>query len=508
MVAVHLSSVFSGLRGLFQGSSTRGHLASVPEESTTGFTDAFSPPLNSYRESIRSVSIVCSEWRVRSTLSDQSRSTDSSDSGASRSNTSSYSSASVGAADLGTSELTKIAHRMVSDGYTQRMVRAFHTLSLTKTIAPHPSLKNWFIELDVDWVLDSRLQLRLKGASANWLQELVKRWIRALTIIVSSINEVNLATRRWRTHEALAIARFGKASISAMLVVVGTILDAIEEDKLQVVLHMYMCVSSASYMSMMPVVPLEAQCISDEVSILLKTEENMLIQAVSSTMMDIKMLPKYDSWAMENIARSGGGIDCKIRFLVNGILSMRIAYASTLVSAQSQNTVKLCDAIDDTINYLKDELQRKSDLFQDPSLGCIFLLNNSYFVAQVMSQSHPSGIKLTPECKKYMDFYLLSWGHVLSCIPKYHSPGLLRRWINTSPLAKFESSFHKTYQTQKFWKVPDPRLRDALRRAIIERVISGYHDYLKEQPALAEQVSRGSSSPQVLEEMLGELFEG
>ena len=108
-----------------------------------------------------------------------------------------------------------------------------------------------------------------------------------------------------------------------------------------------------------------------------------------------------------------------------------------------------------------------------------------------------------------MDGYLdASWGHVVSCIPKSRSPGLIRGWINTRSLAKFESAFHETYQAQKLWKVPDPRLRDVLRRAIIERVIPGYRDYLKEHPLLEKQASDGSSSPEVLEEMLAELFEG
>uniref|UniRef100_A0A8R7VAJ6 Exocyst subunit Exo70 family protein n=1 Tax=Triticum urartu TaxID=4572 RepID=A0A8R7VAJ6_TRIUA len=182
---------------------------------------------------------------------------------------------------------------------------------------------------------------------------------------------------------------------------------------------------------------------------------------------------------------------------------MRKACALTLNSAQSQCTVKLRDAIDETIDYLKDQLLSDSRISSDPSLRSMFLLNNSNFVAQLL------GIELTTECEKYKDFYLhFSWAHVLSYIQNWNSPGLLRRWVHTSPLAKFKSAFHKMYQTQKFWKVPDPQLRDALRRAIIERVISRYRDYLKEHPELAEQVSRGSNSPEVLEEMLGELFEG
>ena len=114
------------------------------------------------------------------------------------------------------------------------------------------------------------------------------------------------------------------------------------------------------------------------------------------------------------------------------------------------------------------------------------------------SRQH-SGLELTPDCEKHMNNYLdVSWGHVLSCIPKLIFHGPLQRWKNTSSLAKFESAFHKTYQAQKFWKVPEPQLRDALRKAITERVVSSYRDYLKEHPELAEHVSRGSSTREVL----------
>lgn len=58
-------------------------------------------------------------------------------------------------------------------------------------------------------------------------------------------------------------------------------------------------------------------------------------------------------------------------------------------------------------------------------------------------------------------------------------------------LILIHSCYKKTYLLQSLpghdhSKVPNPLLRDALRRAIIERVISGYRDYLKEQPELAE----------------------
>jgi hypothetical protein len=65
----------------------------------------------------------------------------------------------------------------------------------------------------------------------------------------------------------------------------------------------------------------------------------------------------------------------------------------------------------------------------------------------------------------------------------------------------------KTYEVQKFWKVPDPNLREVLRRAVTEKVVSGLTEYLGETNDTIR--APGSSfTPQELEDMLQELFEG
>lgn len=91
-----------------------------------------------------------------------------------------------------------------------------------------------------------------------------------------------------------------------MLAFVDTVVAIVhifKEDKLQAVLHTYMCVSSASYdMFMIPLVSLEVQGSLDEISVLLEKKENRLIHAISSTMMNMRRLLIDDygnSWAIE-----------------------------------------------------------------------------------------------------------------------------------------------------------------------------------------------------------------
>uniref|UniRef100_A0ACD5YUU6 Uncharacterized protein n=1 Tax=Avena sativa TaxID=4498 RepID=A0ACD5YUU6_AVESA len=465
------------------------------------------------------------------------------------SNISGYSagSASAGTVDLGADELAQIAHTMVIDGYTQRMVQAFNKHGGEQDRA----LETWFAELDINWVLQLRERKEFwqqaplyGGISSLRLQELAERWIRALTVIIASIKELAVAV-----HDAAAVRRFGKASISAMLVFVDAIVYVHSTEKLQTILHMYICISNASYdMLKMDTISPGAQWIFDEIAVLVERKEDTLIGSMSATMWHVKSIlmkgddelcPTMDykegnknverldySWSIE-IMQGGGDVHRITRLMVDYIVLMRKSQISTQHSARSQNIGKLHDLIDDTMDYLKDLLLTKSKLCSDPSLGYLFLLNNYYFLLQVSEPSLSSDLhlklppesdlvrwcahhlKLTPECEKYIDSYLdVSWGHVLSCIQKSNFHGPLRCRFKTSALAKFQSDFYKTYRTQKFWKVPDPQLRSLLRERIRKRVISGYCDFLQEYPELEKHVSGGSNSPKIYEEMLGQLFEG
>ena len=67
------------------------------------------------------------------------------------------------------------------------------------------------------------------------------------------------------------------------------------------------------------------------------------------------------------------------------------------------------------------------------------------------------------------------------------------------------TEFEKTYVSQKLWKVPDPELRRVLRTTIVDRVISVFIKFLEDGGVSA---SRVVVSPESLQEMLEELFEG
>jgi len=109
---------------------------------------------------------------------------------------------------------------------------------------------------------------------------------------------------------------------------------------------------------------------------------------------------------------------------------------------------------------------------------------------------------LTRRIDDYINGYLsVSWVPVLRCLRDPATPCCFAR--TSSPLTKLESTFHKTCATQKLWKVPDPDMRKRMRKAIAEKVIPVFTQFLEDN-----SVSTPGFTPKKLEEMLGELFEG
>ncbi|KAM3298631.1 hypothetical protein ACQJBY_040221 [Aegilops geniculata] len=261
-----------------------GPLAAVPEGGTDG--SAAPPPRGLYRDWIRTVPVSGPQRRstMRPTIFGHSGSSYSTASSSCPSNNNSgYSSGSASAVALeylgSQEELTRIARQMVSDGYTRRMVQAFHDASSAfkhgGSPAPDHALDNWFSELDVDWVLqihdEQGLRRLLQDKPATTTRDLADKWIRALTIIAASITELLFAF-----HTTPAVALFGKASITEMLGVVDVIITVLKADKLQVVLDMFICVCGASHIISPVMIAREAQSLLDDTIILPVTLYGMI----------------------------------------------------------------------------------------------------------------------------------------------------------------------------------------------------------------------------------------
>ncbi|CAN6215565.1 unnamed protein product [Urochloa humidicola] len=180
--------------------------------------------------------------------------------------------------------------------------------------------------------------------------------------------------------------------------------------------------------------------------------------------------------------------------------------AASLHLTQPKNMSPLTDLIMETVHSLEEKIESESLSFHDHSLKFLFLINNSYFMWQQLHTNRlldvPRMTALALKIDDYIKSYVqVSWTPVLKCLNNNRAPCCFTIY---SPLHRFESEFQKTYRAQKLWKVPDPKLRKRLRKAIIEEVVPGITEFLEDNSS----ISNPEVSPEKLEEMLEELFEG
>jgi hypothetical protein len=134
----------------------------------------------------------------------------------------------------------------------------------------------------------------------------------------------------------------------------------------------------------------------------------------------------------------------------------------------------------------------------DESRIFLLVINNFHYLLQQFP-GFPMP-ELPGKIYDYINTYIrLSWAPVLRCL---HNP-TTHCFSRRTPLQKFESNFHKTYTAQKLWKVPDPEMRKRMRKAIVEEVIPGFTEFLKD-----DTISNPRITPQVMKKMLQGLFQG
>ncbi|CAL4982365.1 unnamed protein product [Urochloa decumbens] len=390
-------------------------------------------------------------------------------------------------------------------------------------------VERWFSELGVGWVLDladdpsAGTSLLRTQPQRNSLTE---KWIRALTLLEGRFVEGE--------HDAPApvlFARFVEAAVLKMLPFVDALLlasadpdaatdtadatngaQAPSERKLQTLMDVRDAVFRTS-------VEMEAQRSSGELVLsLLSAKKQGLDEVVWNTMEEVRtsILNNNDDdneWGIQT--RQGSPDICKVtRSLVTYIKCLTVDYwrlnSIVRTAAKLGNHVPPDNKTDpvytlmvDTVSSLQVSLAKRSESFPNHSLRFLFLINNTHFIWQQLHSLHRIKYHvatLTPKIEDYIQNYLqVSWEPVLSCLHN-DTPRCFR---TNSALPKFDSKFQKIYTAQKLWKVPDPKLRTRLRKAIVEKVVPGLTRYLEDN-----NVTNPGVTSQEREEMLLELFEG
>ncbi|CAL4995329.1 unnamed protein product [Urochloa decumbens] len=362
------------------------------------------------------------------------------------------------------------------------------------------ALERWLSELGVGWVLGLAADAPSAGTSLLHLT-LTERWIWALTEITGS-----------------TVRFVGNRPLSGWSAA-GDPLDAANEahaplgSKLQILMDVRDAVSSASigidlcFQSWDSLVDMETQRRSGEVLSILSAKEQRLDEAVWNTMEEgssdtckvTRSLITYikslwdDYWRVNHIVRTAAKF---------GNYVPERDTSSSLLSAEQDKTDRLTTLTMEMVSSLQVKLAKRSVSFPDDSLRLLFLINNTHFMWQHL---HPlfrmkfHVAVLTAKIEEYIQKYLqVSWEPALSCLHTRHYC-----FRTNSKLPTFDSEFQKTYTAQKLWKVPDPELRTRLRKAIVDKVVSGLTRYLGDN-----NITSPGITPQEREEMLLELFEG
>ncbi|CAL4966309.1 unnamed protein product [Urochloa decumbens] len=403
-------------------------------------------------------------------------------------------------------------------------------------------LESWLSE-----IMGVRRQIgAADDASATSLLYFAGSWIRALTGITESVRNIfvtdmlgNILEEERPSH--INSARFAETCISKMLpfvdalvvapcfretittssseiVLVGDGAPAAPAEKLGPLIGVREAVSRASQdirLSCCSTSSEEAKRITDEMADLLLTKEAKLDEAIWNTMEEVRTR-LLSSWWGSQTCHGSSDIHKATRATISYIhlLSNHCPTLHQIVDQAAQlrgyapkidNISPLTSLMMETVSCLEEKLAENSRSFTDPSLGFLFVVNNSYFIWQQLypttSVLESQLSNLTRKIDNYIETYLqMSWAPVLSCL--YNSTPLCLGRIYSSP-AKFESEFQKTYAAQKLWKVPDPKLRRRLRVAVTEKVVSSFTKYLE-----YNNISPLRITPQDLMDMLQELFEG
>ncbi|XP_066378484.1 exocyst complex component EXO70E2-like [Miscanthus floridulus] len=410
----------------------------------------------------------------------------------------------------------------------------------------------WLSDLHVAWLL--RLaELDASGqrtfiSRSRQLQSHAQTWIPALRVISTSVwkclNGLHSDGEATVGPPATEFAQFLKATLLKMFTFVDAIvaLDPLNVDgasatsqqhvpsssvmgaseKVRALLDVRHALSAASEQIMVALCSSPYVLVTRVVDIegLLSAQLGKLDQAVRDTFDHIRtavVTPSLDddkdsSATQTTLLQSSPAIHKVTRSVTNyiNIVLSTEALLTVNYARHQGDTSSLTTLTMEVVGSLEEELARVSQSFPDQSLRFIFLINNSYLIRQLLDTSWPPHLhdltylrflnSLTNRIDRYIQSYLqVSWAPVLECL---HNP-TFRCFTRDSPLPKFKSKFQSTYAAQKLWKVPDPELRKRLREAIIEKVVSGFTEYLEDNNRIIPGVS-----PQEVEEMLQELFEG
>ncbi|KAK6160442.1 hypothetical protein DH2020_003823 [Rehmannia glutinosa] len=175
------------------------------------------------------------------------------------------------------------------------------------------------------------------------------------------------------------------------------------------------------------------------------------------------------------------------------------------------------------MDLLDANLGRKANLYKDPSLRNVFLMNNGRYILQKVKGSNEiRQVMGDTWCRRrstvvrmyHKNYQRETWNRVLQCL---NHDGLLINGKANKPLLKerfkiFTTIFEEIHRTQSTWVVSDEQLQSELRISISAVVIPAYRSFVgrfKQYLDSGKQADKYIKyQPEDIESLIEGLFEG
>ena len=163
-------------------------------------------------------------------------------------------------------------------------------------------------------------------------------------------------------------------------------------------------------------------------------------------------------------------------------------------SSESERLSSLAIQVMWLIVHLERNLEGKSKLYSDPSIGFLFLMNNVHYIVHKVRQSELVSLlgdgwirKHAGQVRVYAANYIeTAWQKVFSCLKE---EGLVSNGRSGSSgistfaikdrFKKFNLTFEEVHASQSNAIVPNPQLREELRLTIAEKLLPLYRTFLE-----------------------------
>lgn len=175
------------------------------------------------------------------------------------------------------------------------------------------------------------------------------------------------------------------------------------------------------------------------------------------------------------------------------------------------------------MELLDANIEMKSKLYRDPSLRCIFMMNNGRYILQKVKGSieihqlmgntwcrkRSSGLRLY-----HKNYQRETWSKVLQCLNHegLQVNGKVSKQVLKERFKTFNATFDEIHKTQSSWVVSDEQLQSELRVSVSAVMIPAYRSFLARFKQYLDSGRHAEKyikyQPEDIETMIEDLFDG